>query len=86
MLRASAQPMSLPSDFQFGRSLQAHHLSSSMIPMPVVELALEYPLTLAMGLLPGMSREREGERRVFSHQRRSSLRPLGGCRGRKGRP
>ena len=86
MPMASAQPMSLPPVFQFGRSLQGHHRSPRTMPMPVVELASENPLTSVTTLPPGMSLEREGERRTSSHQARSSLSVLGGCRDRKGRP
>ena len=54
--------------------------------MPVVELVSENPLTSVTTLPLGMSLEREGERRTFSHQARSSLSVLGGCCDRKGQP
>ena len=82
---ASAHPMSLPPDFQFGRSRHARHLFPRITPMPTDELASEYPWTLVIVLSPGISREREGEERVISHHVRSSSMSFGGCRGMKGR-
>jgi len=38
---ASAQPISHPPDFQFGRRCHARYLSPRTIPMPIVELASE---------------------------------------------
>ena len=73
MPTASAQPMSLPPVFQFGRRRHARQLIPRTMPMPVVELASEYPWTLVIGRPPGIWREREGEERIFVHHVRSSL-------------
>lgn len=48
MATASAQPMSLPPDFQLGRRRHALHLSLTTMPTPVVELASENPPTSVM--------------------------------------
>ena len=77
---ASAHPMSRPPDFQFGRSRHARHRLPMTTPMPTVELASEYPWTSMIFLPPGISREMEGEERVFWYQtstsKRLSRRPI----------
>jgi hypothetical protein len=85
MPTASAQPMSLPDVFQPGSSLQARHFSPIVMPIPTDELASEKAWRSKTGLSPGISWERVGRVRRFSHHVRSSTRSLGGCRGIKGR-
>ena len=78
ILTALAQPISLPSLSHPGSGCHACHLLPITMPIPIVELALEYPWTSVMCHPPGVSLERVGCERVFCHQVSSSARSLGG--------
>ena len=85
ILTASAQPMSLSFSSHPGRSCHAHNLSPSTMPMPMVELALENPLTSEICLPPSISLVRRGCVRVLYHQIRLLMRCLGGWMGSCGK-
>src|ERR1700679_2570395 len=77
----SGHAMSRPSEFHFGRSLQAFQLRPTRKARPVPELASEKASTSMIWAGVGMGRRGEGDERIHDHQSSSKGVSLGGVSG-----